>query len=115
MIKIVSLHRRNPALSRAEFVDYWHKVHAPLCSRLLQGLGVRRYVAGFPVEGSGNFGGVGPDFDVVVELHFDDRDALEAALSSPQVNTEERNKSSAHLFDLPNSRNVICDEVDFPV
>jgi uncharacterized protein (TIGR02118 family) len=115
MIKVVSLHSRNPVLSRAEFVDYWHQVHAPLCSRLMQGLGVRRYVANFPVEGSDNFGGVGADFDVEVELHFDNRAALEAALASPQFNTEERIKSSTHVFDLARSRNVICEEVDFPV
>lgn len=115
MIKIVSLHSRNPNLSVAEFVEYWHTVHAPLCSRLMQGLGLRRYVAGFPVADSPEFGGVGADFDVVVELHFDDRTALEYALNSPQFNTPERQASSAHLFDLEHSRNVICEEASFPL
>lgn len=115
MIKIVSLHSRNPNLSFDEFVEYWHTVHAPLCSRLMRGLGLRGYVASFPVADSSNFGGVGPDFDAVVELHFDDRAALEAALASPQFNTPERQASSAHLFDLARSRNVICDEASFPV
>lgn len=115
MIKVVSLHSRNPELSTEEFREYWKSVHAPLCSRLLQGLGVRRYVASFPVPDTESFGGVGPDYDVVAELFFDDRESLEAALSSPQFNTPERQASSAHVFDLSRSRNVICEEIDFPV
>ena len=115
MIKVLSLHSRNPNLSVEEFVEYWHNVHAPLCARLLQGLGVRRYVASFPATDSPAFGGVAPDFDVVAELFFDDREALEAALSSPQFNTPERLASSAHVFDLARSRNVICEETSFPV
>ncbi|MGO4690147.1 EthD domain-containing protein [Glaciibacter sp. 2TAF33] len=115
MIKAVSLHSRNPNLSVEEFVEYWHTVHAPLCARLMQGLGLRRYVASFPIINSPNFGGVGPDFDIVAEIYFDDRESLEAALSSPQFNTPERMASSAHLFDLENSRNAICEETSFPV
>ncbi len=115
MIKALSLHSRNPNLSVEEFVEYWHTVHAPLCSRLMQGLGLRRYVASFPVTDSPTFGGVGADFDIVAELYFDDRETLEAALSSPQFNTPERQASSAHVFDLARSRNMICGETSFPV
>jgi uncharacterized protein (TIGR02118 family) len=115
VIKVVSLHSRNPKLSTEEFVEYWRTVHAPLAGPLLKELGVRRFVAAFPFSDSSNFGGLGPDFDVVVELCFDDRATLEAALASPQFNTPERLASSAYVFDLSRSRNVICEEVDFPV
>ena len=115
MIKAYSLHSRNPNLSVEEFREYWHTVHAPLCSRLLQGLGLRRYVASFPIADSPTFGGVGADFDLVAELYFDDREALEAAISSPQFNTPERQASSAYVFDLKRSRNMICEETSFPV
>lgn len=115
VIKILSLHSRNPELSMDEFVEYWHTTHAPLCSRLLEGLGVLRYTASFPIDDQANLGGFDRDFDVAVELVFDDRAALDAALASPQFNTPERQASSEHVFDLERSRNVTCEEVTFPV
>lgn len=79
MIKLVYCISKKPGLSDQEFFDYWHKVHAPIGARIP---GVRRFVQSRRLTVPGDRHQ--PDFDGLVELWFDDMDALLAARQSPE-------------------------------
>lgn len=79
MIKLVYCISKKPGLSDQEFFDYWHNVHAPIGARIP---GVRRFVQSRRLTVPGDRHQ--PDFDGLVELWFDDMDALLAARQSPE-------------------------------
>lgn len=106
MIKIISLLRRNPKLSVEEFRSYWRDTHVPLVRSLLPGL--RHYEGCFPLDGTLD----GYDADAIVELAFDDREAMEREMNSPAFLCEERVRSSAHLLDLASVRNILVETED---
>lgn len=108
MIKIVSLLYRNPDFTHRQFVDYWTDVHAPMCKALLPGL--RRYVGSFPT--GDRHGGREPGYDGIIELHFDDLEALMAALGGPLFQTDERRASSARVMDEERSEHIIVRDVE---
>ena len=76
MIKLIALISKQPRLSRDEFRDYYESHHAPLVARLLPMIG--RYTRSYlPKEGE-LVDKVGEaNFDVLTELWFRDRAALD--------------------------------------
>lgn len=86
MIKLVFCLRRRPELSRQEFQTYWRETHGPLVRERARTIGALRYV-----QVHTDFDDLndalqqtrgGPEaYDGVAELWFEDRAALEAALS----------------------------------
>ena len=110
MFKVVALIKRNPKLTREEFINYWKTVHVPLVKPMLPGL--KKYIGSFPVSaepapGSGSAACV---FDGIVELGFDTREALEAAMATPLFMSEKRQQSSAALMDLTITQTMVVEE-----
>ena len=79
MIKLVYCISRKPGLTDQEFVDYWKNVHAPIGARIP---GVRRFVQSCRLSIPGDISA--GDFDGMVELWFDNVEALLAARRSPE-------------------------------
>ncbi|HEU5415024.1 MAG TPA: EthD domain-containing protein [Candidatus Angelobacter sp.] len=79
MIKLVYCISRKPGLTDQEFVDYWKNVHAPIGARIP---GVRRFVQSRRLSIPGDISA--GDFDGMVELWFDNVEALLAARRSPE-------------------------------
>jgi uncharacterized protein (TIGR02118 family) len=79
--KSIALLRRRADLSRADFIDYYERQHAPLILSLLPGIvDYRRNFANF--ESAFVSDGAAPfDFDVVTELWFADRGAYDRAMA----------------------------------
>jgi uncharacterized protein (TIGR02118 family) len=75
MVKLTVLYRK-PA-SCVEFDNYYTNVHAPLAAKLP---GLRRYEI---ANVTGTFSGESP-YHMIAELYFDDVNALNAAMSSPE-------------------------------
>jgi uncharacterized protein (TIGR02118 family) len=78
MLKLVVVVRRKPDSTHEQFRDYFIRVHGPLAVRLP---GLRRYKQNFP---SADPKRKAPDWDCVVELYFDDKDAMEAAWATAE-------------------------------
>lgn len=90
MVKLVYGITRKPDLSVEEFQRYWRDVHGPIAARIP---GLRRYVQchTLPQLYSGD---TSPAYDGVAELWFDDLEALQAAMASPELQAareDERN------------------------
>jgi uncharacterized protein (TIGR02118 family) len=79
MIKLVYCISKKAGLKDQEFFDYWEKTHAPIGARIP---GVRRFVQSRRIVVPGDKSQ--PDYDGMVELWFDDVDALLAARRSPE-------------------------------
>jgi uncharacterized protein (TIGR02118 family) len=84
MIKSIGLLTRKDGLSREEFVQHWYEVHAPLAHAVP---GVRRYVQSHilaertrPDISSTEVG-----IDGIVELWYDDQQAMERANATPEA------------------------------
>lgn len=79
MIKLIYCISKKSGLTDQEFSDYWRNVHAPIGARIP---GVRRFVQSrrLSVPGDKSAG----DFDGMVELWFDDLEALLAARRSSE-------------------------------
>ena len=88
MVKIVVLLPRREDMSREEFERYWRERHLPLVAKLP---GLRRLVAHRVLPDPN---GSAPAYDGVAEDWFDDLQAHDAALASPQ--------GQAVLADAPN-------------
>lgn len=76
MLKLLAFIRAKQGLSREAFIEHYENHHVPLVRRLLPMVGEyrRNYVDPDAAAGGGwNF-----DYDVVTELLFDDRAALDA-------------------------------------
>ncbi|WP_254546390.1 EthD family reductase [Halomarina pelagica] len=71
MTKIVFGLTRAEGTSREEFERYYLDEHAPMATEMP---GVRRYTVAFS-EGDA-------EYDAIAEVHFEDREALDAALAS---------------------------------
>ncbi len=77
MVKIVLLLDRRPDLSQEAFQRYWRERHAPLVRQVPE---LRRYVISVRTRSLAGE----PQPDGVAELWFDDAEALERALRSPE-------------------------------
>ena len=79
MIKLVYCISKKAGLTDQEFFDYWEKTHGPIGARIP---GLRRFVQSRRIIVPGDKHK--PDYDGMVELWFDDVDALLAARRSPE-------------------------------
>ena len=77
MLKFMVVLYKRPDLTREQFRRYLEQIHAPL-ARALPGLRgyTQNHVIADPMRNSG--------WDAIVELYFDNWDAMEAAWDSPQ-------------------------------
>lgn len=73
MIKLVEFLVRDPDLTHEEFADYWLEQHSPIAADLP---GVKKYVTSLPTDPERS------EYDGVLELYFEDREALSAAFDS---------------------------------
>src|SRR4051812_3620078 len=80
MAKIVTLLKRRPGLSPAEFQLHWREAHGPLLARLP---GLRRYVQSHALLQGYAKGEL--LFDGIAELWFDDAAAWQRARRSPEL------------------------------
>jgi uncharacterized protein (TIGR02118 family) len=74
---IVVLHRRK-GLTPEQFRTYFIEVHQPLAQKIP---GLRRYKQNFVLPDPKR---KRPEWDCVVELYFDNQEAMEAAWASPE-------------------------------
>lgn len=72
MIKTLTFLRKKPGITREQFLRHWKEIHGPLAAKVVPGL--RRYVQCHPVPGFAS------DIDGIVELWWDNVDALKAFL-----------------------------------
>lgn len=84
MIKFFSMLRRQPHLSRAEFLAYWHGQHRQLALRSASAMRLRRYHQNHPTEHplaealrSGR-GAQAADFDGIAEAGWDSFEEMAA-------------------------------------
>ena len=79
MIKLVYCITKKVGLTDEEFFHYWEDIHGPLGARIPH---LRRFVQSRRVMVPGDKRR--PDYDGMVELWFDDREALMAARQSSE-------------------------------
>ncbi|MBI1760570.1 MAG: EthD family reductase [Acidobacteria bacterium] len=77
MIKFIVVVYRRADFSHAEFARYFREVHGPLAEQLP---GLRKYVQNFVDDDPTR---KPPGWDVVSELYFESRAAMEAAWATP--------------------------------
>jgi uncharacterized protein (TIGR02118 family) len=102
MIKFMVLVYRRPDLSVQEFREHFRLVHGPLAERLP---GLRRYLRNYPAPDTVR---KPPAWDCIVELYFDDKDAMEAAWQSPEGKLADADLQA--LADLTRSTWSVVDE-----
>lgn len=110
MYKVIALVRRRSGITPEQFADYWKNVHAPLVRTTLPGL--RKYVLNIVEIGRG---GEPPEYDGMVELHFDDRAAAEGALSSPDWLGDTRRSSTDEFLELDTIVSIRAEEYVVPL
>ncbi len=89
MIKFVMCLHRNPDLSRAEFLRYWHDEHAPLFNSFAETHGAKRYMQDHTVDSPMNeflqeSRGMVEAFDGIAHVWFESEEAFVAAMSSEE-------------------------------
>jgi uncharacterized protein (TIGR02118 family) len=77
MLKAIFLIRKKETLSNEEFSKYWLQVHNSLVAKIP---GLKKYVANI-ITGSLSSG---KEYDGVAEFWFEDRNAMEKGLASPE-------------------------------
>ena len=77
MVKFMVVVYRRPEMTRSEFRRYLEEVHGPLAMKLP---GLRKYTQNFPSDDPKR---KLPEWDAIVELWFEDCDAMESAWASP--------------------------------
>ena len=111
MYKTVMMFRRNPAMTREEFIDYYETKHSKFIAKLQ---GVRKHVRRY-VTKPADTDGEPLDFDVIMETWFDDKAAGEAAfarITSLEV-WADIVKDEARLFDRTHKGWAIGGAIDF--
>ena len=78
MLKMVVVLRRKPDWTHEKFRDYFVRVHGPLAQKIP---GLRRYEQNFPAPDAKR---KPPEWDAVIELYFDSKDAMEVAWETPE-------------------------------
>lgn len=73
MLKFVTVLRRKPDWSHEKFRDYFVRIHGPLAQKIPA---LRRYKQNFPAPDPER---QPPEWDAVIELYFDSKEAMEAA------------------------------------
>ena len=78
MLKFMVVLFRRKDLTKSQFDRHLREIHGPLARKLP---GLRKYVQNYPVaDEKRSF----PAWDAIVELYWDDGDAMEAAWKSPE-------------------------------
>jgi uncharacterized protein (TIGR02118 family) len=108
MIKLIVVVKRNPAMSPAQFHDYWRTQHArkvrsiPACSKY-----VRRYVQAHTLDAE--YAAGDPAYDGTAEICFDSVQDKDAFFSDPEylaiVAPDER-----VFADMGETRFIVCRE-----
>jgi hypothetical protein len=117
VIKQVSMMKRNPALTREEFISLYESHHAKFGEQLFAKAQrfVRRYVKPQKNPLTGEVAEL--DFDVIMEIWWNSQEEFEAAMkavaSSPLLG--EIRKSGERLFASHNNPAFTVEEYDSPV
>lgn len=119
MIKMITLLKRNPNLTREEFSEHWRTVHARLVRELPEvSICLRRYVQNQMIFGSAEaaeeFGGVGIpsddfDFDGIMEAYFDSMADMTRMTTSDSYLTFIR-PDEQHLVDAARCKVYLTEE-----
>lgn len=113
MFKVVTLLKRRPGMSLEEFIDYYEKEHAVLGAAKLRGHAIhytRRYL--LPLPSVRPAAARDPDYDVVMEVWYEDRAAYDRALDMLRapVNAAEIAADEERLFDRTMIRSFAVEE-----
>jgi uncharacterized protein (TIGR02118 family) len=81
MVKLILLIARKPDMSVEEFQRYWWDTHGPIAARIP---GLRHYVQCHTLPELYTRGSQ-PAYDGAAELWFDDLEALERAMATPEA------------------------------
>ena len=90
MVKLIYCITRKEGMSVEEFQTYWRETHGPIAGRIP---GLRRYVQCHTLPQL-YAGDNAPAYDGAAELWFDNMEAMQSAMSSPEVKAavdDERN------------------------
>jgi len=106
MIKIISMWKRNPNLTEDQCEGHYLSKHTELAVKALADApGFIRYIqnkiisqTNIDFNDTNTSRQVGPEYDRIVELYFDDRESFEKAMARPEM--------AACLNDHPNFMNV---------
>ncbi|MBV6424757.1 MAG: hypothetical protein NAOJABEB_02571 [Steroidobacteraceae bacterium] len=117
MIKAIALLKSRPELSRDEFMRYYETRHVPLMRGLLpETLEYRRNY--LELEGAFIYEGASaPDFDVITEMWFADRESYErmmAIATRPDI-AQRIAEDEANFLDRSKTRLFLVDERGAPV
>jgi hypothetical protein len=112
MIKLVSLLKRRPGMSKADFTAYYENHHRVIGERVLAGYATRyfrRHV--YPVDSEFQH----CDPDVVMEIWFPDQermDAFFASIANDPVIAAEIGEDEERLFDRSRLRSFVVEEFE---
>lgn len=104
MIKTVYMLKKRPDMTLAQFIERYESGHAPLGEKYVTN--ALHYERRFLEPGPSPFTGSEPDFDVITEIWFENRDEMELAmerLADPEVYAEIE-ADEHELFDRAASR-----------
>jgi uncharacterized protein (TIGR02118 family) len=107
MLKFMVVLYKKPGTSEEEFHRFLREVHGPMALKLP---GLRRYVQNHVVQDSKR---AHPGWSAIVELYFDDREAMEAAWATPEG--EAATADVGEFADLRLSRWSIVTEDEYAV
>ena len=107
MLKFMVVLYKKPRMSEAEFHRFLREVHGPMALKIP---GLRRYVQNHVVEDPKR---AHPEWSAIVELYFDDREAMEAAWATPQG--QAATADLQEFADLSLSRWSIVEEAEYAV
>jgi len=84
VIKAISLLVRKDGLTHEQFVTHWFEIHGPLARAVP---GIRRYVQSHIVgdRKRADISGLPVEADGIAELWYDDRAAMERAITTPEM------------------------------
>lgn len=88
MFKVVFLVHKKAGIESDQFRRHWRQVQGALGAKIP---GTRKYVQNHSI---GGIGGGAPAYDGFAEMWFDDREAFERAMATPEA--------QAAIADLPN-------------
>ena len=112
MFKTVGLLKRKPSLAREAFIRHYETVHVPLMRALLpQITEYRRNYLNRDIAVV-TPGAADPDFDVITEIYFADREAYDAAMAAsakPEVWAQIA-ADAQQIFDMSQTRLFAVDE-----
>jgi uncharacterized protein (TIGR02118 family) len=77
-VKFVVVLYKRPDFTESEFRDFLRQVHGPMAQRLP---GLKKYVQNYPADDDHRRP---PQWSAIVELYWNDREAMEAAWASPE-------------------------------